>query len=123
MAVVEWEAIVTPHDGGGVKLIRWVGLAANDTGRPFVVAGYPDKTVQLVGTFGGNLLIEGSMNPTQASAVYATLNDPQGNALSGISSARIENVLEHVYLLRPSAGASVSSVDVWLLLSNVGGVR
>ena len=38
-----------------------------------------------------------------------------------ISAAKIENVLEHVYLLRPSAGAGVSAVDVWLLLSNVKG--
>ena len=40
---------------------------------------------------------------------------------NGISVAKIENVLEHVYLLRPSAGAGVSAVDVWLLLSNVRG--
>ena len=121
MAIIPWRVLVTPHDGGGVKLVVWEGLAATDTGRPFNVAAYPDKTVQLVGTFGGNLSIEGSMNPTEAAAVYATLNDPQGNALSGISAAKIENVLEHVYLLRPSAGASVSAVDVWLLLSNVRG--
>jgi len=121
MAVIPWTVVVTPHDGGGVKLVKWEGLAANDTGRPFNVAAYPDKTVQLVGTFGGNLLIEGSMDLDESTAVYATLADPQGNALSGISAAKIENVLEHVYLLRPSAGASVSDVDVWLLLSNVRG--
>lgn len=121
MAVVPWTVVVTPFDGGGVKLVKWEGLAANDTGKPFAVAAYPDKTVQLVGTFGGNILIEGSMNPVIADAVYATLNDPQGNALSAISAARIENILEHVYLVRPSAGAGVSAVDVWLLLSNVRG--
>lgn len=121
MAIIPWRVVVTPHDGGGVKLVVWEALAANDTGRPFNVAAYPDKTVQFLGTFGGNLLIEGSMNPVEADAVYATLNDPQGNALATISAAKIENVLEHVYLLRPSAGASVSDVDVWLLLSNVRG--
>lgn len=121
MAVVPWSVVVTPFDGGGVKLVKWEGLAGGDTGKPFAVAAYPDKTVQLLGTFGGNMLIEGSMNSTVADAVYATLNDPQGNALSGISAAKIENVLEHVYLIRPSAGAGVSAVDVWLLLSNVRG--
>ena len=120
MAVIPWTVVVTPHDGGGVKLVRWLDLAANDTGRPFVVAAYPDKTVQLLGTFGGNVLIEGSMDTSEADAVYATLNDPQGNALSGISAAKVENILEHVYLLRPSAGAGVSAVDVWLLLHNPG---
>ena len=121
MAVVPWTVVVTPFDGGGVKLVKWEGLAASDTGQPFACAAYPDKTVQFVGTFGGNMLIEGSMNPTIVEAVYATLNDPQGNALSAISAAKIENVLEHVYLIRPSAGAGVSDVDVWLLLSNVRG--
>lgn len=121
MAVVPWTVVVTPFDGGGVKLVKWLALAANDTGKPFACAAYPDKTVQLLGTFGGNLLIEGSMDSDPTTAVYATLNDPQGNALSAISAAKIENVLEHVYLLRPSAGAGVSSVDVWLLLSNVRG--
>ena len=116
MAVVPWTKEVTPFDGLGLALVHWDGLAADDTGLPFVCAGYSDKTVQLVGTFGGNLLIEGSMNLTIADAVYATLNDPQGNALSVISAAKIENVLEHVYLIRPSAGAGVSDVDVWLLL-------
>ena len=121
MAVVSWQRVVTPHDGGGVKLVKWVGLTASDTGQPFNVAAYPDKTVQFLGTFGGNVLIEGSMDTDPSTAVYATLNDPQGNALSVISAAKVENVLEHVYLLRPSAGAGVSSVDVWLLLSNVRG--
>lgn len=119
MAVIGWERVSTPLDGGGVRIIKWVGLAANDTGRPFVCAGYSDKTVQLVGTFGGNMLIEGSMDPD--AAVYATLNDPQGNALSAISAARIENILEHVYVIRPSAGSGVSAVDVWMLLSSVRG--
>ena len=121
MAIVKWQQVVTPHDGGGVRLLKWIGLTASDTGQPAQVLAYPDKTVQLLGTFGGNVLIEGSMDLSEASAVYATLNDPQGNALSGISAAKIENVLEHVTLLRPSAGAGVSAVDVWLLLSNVKG--
>lgn len=120
MAVIPWTVVTTPFDGAGVKLVKWVALAANDTGRPFAVAAYPDKTVQLLGTFGGNMRIEGSMDTSEADAVYATLNDPQGNPLSAISAAKIENVLEHVYLLRPAAGAGVSSVDVWLLLHNPG---
>ena len=121
MAVVPWTVVTPQRSEAGVKLVKWEGLAASDTGRPFNVAAYSDKTVQLLGTFGGNLLIEGSMDPDSSTAVYATLNDPQGNALSVISAAKIENILEHVYLLRPSAGAGVTDVDVWLLLSTVRG--
>lgn len=121
MAVIPWTRVVTPFDGGGLLLVKWLDLAANDTGQPFVCAAYADKTVQLLGTFGGNMLIEGSMDIDPATAVYATLNDPQGNALSAISAAKIENVLEHVYLIRPSAGTGVSAVDVWLLLASMRG--
>lgn len=121
MAVVPWQAVSTPVDGRHVKVIKWEGLTASDTGQPFVVANYSDKTVQFLGTFGGSMLIEGSMDTDPSTAVYATLNDPQGNALSSITAAKIENVLEHVYLIRPSAGAGVSDVDVWLLLASTQG--
>ena len=116
MAVVLWTKEVTPFDGLGLALVHWDGLGASDTGQPFVCAGYSDKTVQLLGSFGGNVLIEGTMNLDLPNATYATLNDPQGNALSSISAAKIENVLEHVYAIRPSTGAGVSATDVWLLL-------
>ena len=119
MAVVPYTTVL--RDGGGSKVVKWEGLAANDTGQPYACVAYSDKTIQFLGTFGGNVLIEGAMDPDKTTAVYATLNDPQGNALSGISSARIENVLEHVYYIRPSAGAGVSDVDVWMLLSTVRG--
>ena len=117
MPTVNWARVITPFDGGGLLLVKWEGLSATDNlGKPFVCGAYPDKTVQLLGTFGGNLLIEGTMDPDFAT--FATLNDPQGNALSGISAAKIENVLEHVYAIRPNAGAGVTDVDVWLLLHN-----
>ena len=119
MAVVPYTTVL--RDGGGSKVVKWEGLAATDTGQPYACVAYSDKSIQFLGTFGGNVLIEGTMDHDKTTAVYATLNDPQGNALSGISSARIENVLEHVYYIRPSAGAGVSDVDVWMLLSTVRG--
>lgn len=110
--------VVTPLDGSGFKLYVWEGLTASETGPPVVCGEYPDKSVQLLGTFGGNVLIEGSLDPD--GAVWATLSDPQGNALSAITAAKCEQVLEHVYLIRPSAGAGVVSVSVWLLLATGG---
>ena len=118
MAVIPWTVVKTPFDGGSLLLVKWLALAAADTGRPFACGAYPDKTVQLSGTFGGNCLIEGTLD--HDAGAYATLNDPQGNALSGIAAAKIENVLEHCYLIRPSAGAGVVAVDVWMLLATGG---
>ena len=110
--------VTTPLDGSGLALWVWETLAANEVGDPVRCGPYNDKTVQLVGTFGGNVLIEGSLDPD--GVVYSTLNDPQGNALSAIAAAKIESVLEHSYLIRPSAGAGVTNVTVWLLLATGG---
>ena len=121
MATITPVRISTPYEGSGVDIWKWTGLTENDTASPVICGPYPDKSVQLEGAFGGNLLIEGSINPDQAAAAYRTLNDPQGNPLSGISAAKMETVLEHCYLIRPSAGAGVGATDVWLFLSNVKG--
>lgn len=119
MPTIRPQVVATPLDGSGLRVIKWVGIAAGDTIVAAICAGYPDKTVQFLGTFGGSMGLEGSIDPD--GGVYATLNDPQGNALSAITAAKIENVLEHCYLIRPTVGSGVSSVDVWLLLSNVKG--
>ena len=121
MATIMPQRISTPFEGSGADIWVWRGIAASDDCLPVVCATYPDKSVQLEGAFGGNLLIEGSINPDKTTAVYRTLNDPQGNPLSAISAAKMETVLEHCYLIRPSAGAGVGATDVWLFLSNVKG--
>ena len=108
----------TPLDGSGLKLYVWENLNANEVGPAVLCGQFPDKAVQLLGGFGGNVLIEGSLDPD--GGAYATLNDPQGNPLSAISSAKIEQVLEHCYLIRPSAGPGVANVTVWLLLATGG---
>ena len=117
MAVVPWVVVSTPHDGVNVKLVKWAALGASDTGQPFNVAAYSDKSIQVEGdTLTSGVTIQGSLDP-DASA-YRTLNDPQGTALAAIATASIKNILEHCYLVRPSGGASVANVTVWLLLAS-----
>ena len=118
MAVIDWQTVTTAVDGQHFKLIRWVNLSAGDTAVPYVVASYSDKTVQFVGTGGSGITIQGSLDTDLATTDYETLNDPQGNALSGVTTDKIENILEHVYLLRPSPAAGVSGATVWLLLAS-----
>lgn len=109
---------VLVEQGAGYQVWKWVGLSATDTaGSAVPVAKFRDKSVQLRGTFGGNCAIEGSIDN---GTTWATLNDPQGNALSAISAAKIEVVLEHCTHIRPTAGAGVTSVDVWMI---IGGGR
>lgn len=128
MAVVPWRRVVTPHDGMGVKLIKWENLQAGDTGQPFVVADYSDKSVQFhCQSYGSGITIQGSIDPdelgsTDGSSVGAgwdTLSDPQGNPLAGVTSDKLETLLEHPYLIRPSCSLGVTDATVVLLLASV----
>ena len=110
--------VSTPLEGSGVEVWVWEGLGASETAPAVRCAGFPDKTVQLIGTFGGNVLIEGSNDPD--GAIYTTLTDPQGNSLSALAAATIETVMEHTYLIRPRSGVGVGDVDVWLVMATGG---
>ena len=119
MAVRSFEVIRTPWDASGVILVKWEGLtkATDDTGEPFICPHFADKSVQLSGTLGaaGACTIEGSN--MKDSPTYATLSDPQGNTLV-LTTLKIEQVLENVYLVRPSitAGDATTDLDVYLLV-------
>jgi hypothetical protein len=96
-------------------LVTWNGLALNDTGLPFVLSQYADRSVQVGGTFGagGLVVVEGSNDST----AYATLNDPQGNPIS-ISTPKIETISEIVVAIRPkvTAGDVTTSVNISMLV-------
>jgi hypothetical protein len=118
MAEKPYRIIATPFDSSGVKLILWENLILNDTGAPFMCPEFSDKSVQVIGTLGagGNCQIKGSN--IKDSPTWATLNDPQGNALD-ITAAKIETILENVYEIQPeiTAGDETTDIDVYLLLA------
>jgi hypothetical protein len=117
MAEKPYTMVPTGQEVEGVTLVKWAGMQNTDTGAPFMFVHQNDRTVHVFGTFGtgGTVLIEGSLEV--APTVYATLNDPQGNALS-FAAARIESVLENVTNIRPrvSVGDANTLLDVYLLL-------
>ena len=119
MAVRSFQIIKTPYDASGITLIKWTGLtkATDDTGEPFISPHFADKSIQLIGTLGvaGACTIEGSNMVT--TPTYATLSDPQGNALV-MTSLKIEQVLENTYLIRPSitAGDANTLLDVYMMI-------
>lgn len=100
---------------GGFKIVTWANLANGDDGTPFKYPVFADRTIQVTGTFGsgGTALVEGSN--FSSAPTYATLNDPQGLPLS-FTSAKIEQVLENTYSIRPrvSAGDGTTSLTVRL---------
>lgn len=102
----------------GVHRQVWKTLTSgNLTGSAMTAPMLPDKTVQVVGTFGssGAVVIEGSNNT--ATGPYHTLNDSrgEGNALS-LTAADTRIILENPLYIRPrltNAGAgSAWNIDV-----------
>jgi len=104
---------------GSIRILKWTGLtnASSDVGAVLGTdyAGYTDRSVQVFGTFGtgGTCTIQGSLDGTN----WATLNDPQGNALT-VQAAKIEALLEAVPYLRPNitAGDGTTNLDCWIFL-------
>jgi hypothetical protein len=99
------------------RTIVWAALTTtNADGSALEPLEFADISIQVLGTFGagGTLLIEGSNEVTPTT--WATLNDPQGNALS-VTAAKIEQLLEVPRWIRPrvSAGDGTTSltVNVW----------
>jgi hypothetical protein len=100
--------------GNNVHFVSWTPLLNGDSGAPYAMTGFADRSVQIGGTFGtgGTVLIEGSNDGTN----YATLADPQGVALSKTSAALVE-ISQIVKFIRPrvSAGDGTTSITVTLL--------
>jgi hypothetical protein len=109
-------AAVLVDKGAGYRLWKWETLTAtNNEGSAVDVRKYRDKTVQIIGTLGaGSVTIEGSIDN---GTTWATLNDPQGNALATINALKIEAILEGVTHIRPTVAAGTTDVDVWLLVA------
>jgi hypothetical protein len=108
----------TPRPLPGVEVVTWV-LANTDTGQPWEIANYSDKTFQIFGTFGsgGSVTMQGSNDPrviTDAdNAVWFTLVDPQANAITK-TSAGGETILENPLYIRPqcTAGDGTTALTV-----------
>lgn len=96
-------------------LVTWVGLGNGDTGQPFTLAQYADRSVQVEGTFGagGLVVVQGTLDGTN----WRTLNDPYSNAIS-ITVPKIEAVSELVNGIRPAvtAGDGTTSINVSMLV-------
>jgi hypothetical protein len=96
----------------GVLQAKWTGLVTPDTGAPEELSRYPNKSIQIGGTFGGaTVTVEGSDD----GVTYATINDVKGNAVSATSAARFD-VVDVPAFLRPKT-ASGSGADVTVIIT------
>jgi hypothetical protein len=120
MAVISHENVVTTLQSNlvefnGVIVRRWSNMALNDSGAPFSLARYTDKTVQVTGTFGsgGTVVIEASLDGTN----YETLKTVFGADLS-FTAGGIQTITEVPVYLRPriTAGDGTTSITVTILV-------
>ncbi len=104
---------VSPN--GKAKLVTWTGLLNGDEGAAADWVEYSDRCFQVTGTFGagGSVTIQGSNDGTN----WASLADPQGNALT-FTSQKIEQALELPRYVRPTvtAGDGTTSLVVTLVM-------
>lgn len=103
---------------GPIVLWKWTGLTETDTAVPVVVPNQADKSVQIMGNFGagGEVTVQGALDPAAADGDFVALSDPQGNALA-FTGLKLEAVLENTYLMRPKVtGGTGVAVDVWVLI-------
>jgi len=117
-------AIISPIESrpqnGGYIVFTWT-LTENDEAVPVELGQFPDRSVQVGGDFGsgGQVVIEGSNNI--AGLGYAPFTDPQGNALSGVASARFEQLSEIAAFFRPRVAAGTGVTVIVSLLVRMKG--
>lgn len=102
-------------DGDNVT-VTWSPLNTGDTCTPLEgYADYPERTVHVFGTFNAaTVTLQGSIDGVN----YATLNDPQGNALTFVTATtRIEAISEVTPYIKPIiSGGGGDSVTVALFM-------
>lgn len=115
MAIVKAVTSFLPKWHDKAVLAVWTGMVNGDIGSALELPSYPDRSVQVTGTFGvgGSLQIQGSLDGDN----WFPLNDPQGNALS-IAAAKIESIQELARFMRPvvTAGDGDTALTVHMII-------
>lgn len=118
---------VMSFPGRNCVVVTWSGLTGADTGKPISLSGFTDVTAMIyaLSTHGsGTTVLQGSNDPranpnhaSHASAIWLSLTDAQGNAISKTADA-IEVVEESPLWVRPSqSGGTSANVEVVLKMN------
>jgi len=99
--------------------IEWTGLAGSNTGQPMQFNNLTKKSVQVFGTIGAAITIQGSNDPNvpldyqnnTSNATWVTATDPAGNALS-YSSAGGGQILQSYKYFRPNCASGTTNATV-----------
>ncbi len=96
-----------------VLTVTWETITSTNTnGSPAEIPEWSDKTIQVVGTWGGaTASVEGSNDGTN----YSTLHDLLGNTLF-LTSDGITSVMETTRYIRPSSAGGDGTQDLDFIL-------
>lgn len=98
-----------------VRVVKWVLTDSNTEGEPYPYSSrYPDKNVQMYGTWNGATIdLEGS-NEVESPATFATLHKLDLTDLE-MAADGIEQVLQNTFYVRPKVSSgTLTSVTVLL---------
>lgn len=110
MAVIAPTISLIGARDGSAKRVVWTPVTEADTCTPVSMPELSDKSVQVLGTFGGSTTAVHGSN--DGGTTYAALNDPTGTAIA-ITSAKIKAVLENTEYVKPVVtGGSSQSLSI-----------
>jgi len=105
------------YGGMDVRIVEWNNIANGDTCAPFDCTAYPDKSIDLHGTYDtGTIAIHGSNHPT--TPVYSVLTDAFDTALTALAANEVKVVMQHTALIKPvlTGGGASTDLDITMLL-------
>lgn len=112
MATVSYALLPSPTLT--LSRVKWTPLTSSDLdGEALGMADFQDRTVQVLGTFGGaTVTIQGSNDD---GTTWATLTDPLGNNLA-FTAAGMKQITELPQFIRPlvSSASGTTSLSVYL---------
>ena len=110
MANITAKLLIPVESGAGHVL--WETLTQNDVGLAVRLGKWSDKTIQVIGTFNGALVVpEGSPD----GSTWGALNDPQGTTISITDNVPVLIAENPIFLRIAGVGGGGSTdIDVYL---------
>ncbi len=113
MAVIGYTEAREQSFGSNVHTVTWTALVKGDTGTPFRMPTFADRSVQIDGTFDtGTIVIEGSND----GVTYYTLSDSLGNAISRTTAA-LKAISEMTVWIRPNVAGTGGTTSLKVTLA------